>query len=353
MSESGSKNRVVRRRRPVPPEAEPAEAAAEAPKGTPKTPSPAGPIEPERGPEMDAEALLAEIESMSQADFAQLLKVGSPRRFEDGEEVEGTVVRVRGGTAFVDLGAKAEGILDLDQLSPDAPAPTVGAKVSAFVLRADETGIRLGTRLRGGAGLEALEHALEAELPVDGRVTGRNKGGFEIALGPTKAFCPVSQIDRIPNPDLDTYIGQSLAFRILEVRGKDVVVSHRAIAQAEADAQAETLWGSLKEGDRLDGVVVGVKDFGVFVDVGGIRGLVPKRELGFAAEAATPIQGDNVGVVVVRVDRDAQRLTLSLKGTVSHRQNGGGSSGARGKAQADSGSLGTMADLFGGLKLKG
>ena len=113
-------------------------------------------------------------------------------------------------------------------------------------------------------------------------------GRLTVQLGTVKAFCPVSQIDRIPDTDLDRYVGRTLDFRVVEIRDRDVVVSHRAIAEESVAEQAQAFWQRAAVGDQVSGVVVAVKDFGAFVDVDGVRGLVPRRELGWAREAEAP-----------------------------------------------------------------
>jgi small subunit ribosomal protein S1 len=210
------------------------------------------------------------------------------------------------------MGAKSEGLLDLAEFAEGGP-PVIGQRLTAFVLSADERGVRLARRLSGKANIDALEQAREAGVPVEGTVESRNQGGFVVKVGGVRAFCPISQIDRIPAPDLDSYIGQKLQFLVTEIRGRDAVVSRKALAAEEVAAAATELWDSVQEGDLKEGVVTGSKEFGVFVDIGGIQGLVSKRELGWDPQAVAPATGDRVTVRVLSVDREARRLSLSMR----------------------------------------
>jgi small subunit ribosomal protein S1 len=263
-------------------------------------------------PRLDSAALMAELDALSDADMARLLGGGAPTRVRTGDAIEGVIVRVGREGVFIDMGAKSEGLLDLAEFAEGGP-PVIGQRLTAFVLSADERGVRLARRLSGKANIDALEQAREAGVPVEGTVESRNQGGFVVKVGGVRAFCPISQIDRIPAPDLDSYIGQKLQFLVTEIRGRDAVVSRKALAAEEVAAAATELWDSVQEGDLKEGVVTGSKEFGVFVDIGGIQGLVSKRELGWDPQAVAPATGDRVTVRVLSVDREARRLSLSMR----------------------------------------
>ena len=211
----------------------------------------------------------------------------------------------------MDLGGKSEGQLDRAEL-PEAEA---GATVEAFVVSAGEHGVVLTMKLTGNAAAEHLASAAESGLPVEGRVEGRNPGGFDVRVGPVRAFCPTSHITRLRGIDLDGFVGQVLSFKVLEA-GDRVVVSRRALMEEEAAAKAEELWKTLAEGDQLRGTVTSVQPFGFFVDVGGVEGLVPRSEIGWGhvddpRKAVKP--GQAVEVAVLKADRTSRKLTLSAK----------------------------------------
>ena len=263
-------------------------------------------------PRLDSDALMSELEGLSAADFAALLGAGAPRRFKPGDRVKGRVVRATSTVAFVDIGGKAEALLTLDD-NDKKPLPGKGSTIEAFVASVGGGGIQLSRGLAGQGAWAALEAAVESGEAIPGEVRARNPGGFTVRLGSVNAFCPVSQIDRIPNADLDQYIGRSLSFRITSIEGRDVVVSHRAVAQEAVADQAAARWETLNRDDRVSGVVVAVKEFGAFVDVDGIRALVPAREFGWGSDAPAPVVGSTVEARVMNVDRDAERVSLSLK----------------------------------------
>lgn len=269
------------------------------------------PSAPEPHLTLDGTALLAELDALGSGGLDALLRGQSARRVAAGDRVEGTVARVTSDTVFVDIGAKSEAILERAEL--DGPVPVVGEPLVAFVLSTGERGIRLARRLSGHAGLDMLQDAREAEIPVEGRVESRNAGGFVVRVSGTAAFCPASQIDRVPDSDPDHYLGLTALFLVTDIRGKDVVVSRRAVLDRDAEANAARLWETLAPGDALDGQVSATKEYGVFVDVGGLVGLVHKSELGWDPEALPPARGDRVRVRVVEVDREARKLSLSLR----------------------------------------
>ena len=289
----------------------PAPAPPPAPAPTPRVVTPAAYAEPHVANGVDGDALLAELAALGQGELDALLKVQTAKRVRAGDRVTGTVVRVTSDTVFVDIGSKSEAALELHEV--DGPAPTVGQSLTAMVLSAGADGIRLAARMSGRAGLGLLEDAKEAGIPVEGRVESRNTGGFTVRVGGVSAFCPVSQIDRLPESDLDRYIGITDRFLIMDIRGKDVVVSRRKLQDEAAEEAGAKLLTTLTPGDALDGVVANVRDFGVFVDLGGLLGLVHRSELGWDPEAAPPSRGDRVSVRVLEVDRDKKKVSLSMK----------------------------------------
>lgn len=258
---------------------------------------------------IDMDDLLA-LAQMDPAELAALMSdsVQLPR-FEVGTRVKGTITRVGREDLFVDLGGKAEGTLDRAELPEASP----GDEVEAFVLAMEEGSVRLSTRLSGSAAAGYLDEARESGIPVDGRVVSRNSGGFEVRVGSVRAFCPISRISRLPEVDLDAYVGQVLQFRVVE-SGDKVVLDRRVLQEEENAARAEALWQSLAQGDKLRGTVRNVQPFGVFVDVGGVDGLVPRSELGWGGtDPSRYSAGQSLEVEVLEIDREARRLTLSAR----------------------------------------
>lgn len=255
---------------------------------------------------------LEALAQMSSEELAALMEGSSGGvRLEPGARIEGTVTRVGQDTVFVDLGGKSEGLLDRSEL-PDA---TAGDTVEAFVVRAGENGTILTVKLTGHAAAEHLAEAAESGLPIEGRVEGRNPGGFDVRVGPIRAFCPASQMTRLRGVDPDGFVGQVLEFRVLEA-GDRIVLSRRALQEEEAARKAEILWGTLAIDQQHRGVVTSVQPFGFFVDIGGVEGLVPRSEIGWG-HTDDPHQvvraGQAVEVAVIRADREQRKLTLSAK----------------------------------------
>jgi len=262
---------------------------------------------------MDGEALMAELAGLSAEEFAKMIGAGTPTRHQAGDAVEGRVVRHGRDAVFIDVGGKSEGAMDRAEFADGLPP--LGSKVTAFVLSTDERGLRLARRLSGKASMDAVEQAHEAGVPVEGTVDSRNTGGFVVKIGSVRAFCPISQMDRVPlsTEAADALVGQKFNFLVTDVRGRDVVVSRRAV-QEEALAEVNAArWLTLEEGELLDGTVMNVREFGMFVDIGGIQGLVPKRELGWDRDAAAARPGDAVRVRIMSVDREAKKLTFSMR----------------------------------------
>jgi small subunit ribosomal protein S1 len=271
-------------------------------------------------------ASLFEAETQGQRD-----KRGKPPAL--GERVRGEVVQVGRDAVFVELenqgGKRVSAYMHaLDLRGPDGELTVkVGDPVEAVVVEADgKTGeYRLGRTMGRPQGLDELERAFTAGLPVEGKVSGVNKGGLEVEVAGTRAFCPISQADKGYLADPKELIGRSLEFLITEFRegGKRIVVSRRALLERQGREQAEETRKALVVGATVRGKVTAVREFGAFVDLGGVEGLLPNAELSYdrgttAAGVLNP--GDTVEVQV-RDLKDATdkrgekivKITLSLK----------------------------------------
>jgi small subunit ribosomal protein S1 len=293
------------------PEAEAGVRAFRAEPRAPRAAPPAPPAPSDPSPHLDTNDLLA-IAQMDPSELAALME-GSIRqqRHEIGAKVSGTVTRVGRDTVFVDLGGKSEGQIPRIEV-PDAKA---GDTLEVFVVGADENGVDLSKQLSGQAAAEHLEEARASGLPVEGKVVSRNSGGFEVRIGSARAFCPVSLMSRVPEVDLDAYVGQTLQFRVVET-GDKTVVNRRVLQEEEAERKADSVWGTLAEGQQHRGVVRSVQPFGFFVDIGGVDGLVPKREISWKMvdDPRTAVRvGQAVEVVILQIDHGNRKLTLSAK----------------------------------------
>jgi small subunit ribosomal protein S1 len=260
--------------------------------------------------------------SDDEEDFAAMLAAqekGAARtkRPRSGDLVKGKIVSIGKDAVFVDLGGKAEGVLDRAQVSDHegklrvAVGDTIEARVSS-----DEGGtIVLRVKLGRGPEVKAeLAQAAELGLPVDGLVTEVVKGGISVDIAGVRGFCPASQVEARFVEDLSSYVGKRLSFRISRYDGRDLVVSRRALIEEENAKLATETRKRLQPGAVLRGKVVGFKPFGAFVDVGGIEGMLHISELGHTrVEKPEDVLslGQELDVAVLKIEGD--RIALSLK----------------------------------------
>ncbi|MGB5774399.1 MAG: S1 RNA-binding domain-containing protein [Sedimenticolaceae bacterium] len=246
-----------------------------------------------------------------------------------GDRVQGTIVSIGEEHAYIDLGFKSEGVMDIDVLKNEAGELTakIGDKVEAAVTSKDkETGaLILGTQQGLKAhDLSGLQDAYSQGLPVAGLVTGVTKGGVEVQIAGQRAFCPASQIDINFVEDLSELTGQRLDFRIMKIEGgrrPNLVLSRRAILEEEQRERAVQIRASLEVGATLTGKVTSLQDYGAFVDLGGIEGMIHISELSFA-RLAHPNEmlheGQELEVAVLRIEKTdnpkrPEKIALSLR----------------------------------------
>src|SRR5580698_8683607 len=257
-------------------------------------------------------------------DFASLLDetLGSDTGF-DGSVVTGRVVRLTDEFAVVDVGLKSEGRVALKEFGPPGAKPDVkpGDMIELYVERyedRDGTIILSREKARREEAWTTLEKAFEAQKRVDGTIYGRVKGGFTVDLGGAVAFLPGSQVDIRPVRDVGPLMGTPQPFQILKMdraRG-NIVVSRRAVLEETRAEQRSELIQGLKEGMILDGVVKNITDYGAFVDLGGVDGLlhvtdIAWRRINHPSEALQI--GQQVKVQVIRFNSDTQRISLGMK----------------------------------------
>ncbi len=242
-------------------------------------------------------------------------------RIYSGDKVTGTITAIDAKTVFVDVNALCDAMLDRAEVLDKEGKPTVkvGDKIEAMCIRYnDATGeIRLTKRMAGETADAALMDAFNAKVPVEGRVMAETKGGFTVQVGTHEGFCPFSQID-ISKADASVYIGQKFLFQVREYSedGYRLVVVRRPLLEAEQEKARAEMRDRLNVGDKLEGTVKKLMPFGVFVDIGGVDGLVPMGELawkrGVKAEDVVTV-GQKVTVEVKAVDWDKNRISLSLR----------------------------------------
>jgi small subunit ribosomal protein S1 len=233
---------------------------------------------------------------------------------EQGELLRGQIVSISGDDAFVSYGGPSEAVMaaaELDGLD-------VGDTIEGTVVKTSPD-IRISRKLaKGKASLDLLRQMYENRLPVEGKVAGRNKGGFDVNIGGLRAFCPLSQIalGKIDNPD--QFIGQSYEFRVTELSddGRRIVVSRAALMKEAAAQKAEETRKAIVPGAELEGTIKTITPFGAFVDLGGVDGLLHVSEMS-RRRVTDPNEvvtlGQHVRVKVIKLENDGKRISLSMK----------------------------------------
>ena len=261
-------------------------------------------------------------------DFAKMLEesLSTRGRLKPGQQVTTRVIKVSSEWVFIEVGGKGEGVLDRRELLDENGELTVaeGDNVTAWFVGVQHGEMRFTTKVGSGAsGNSQLEDAYNSGIPVEGFVEKEIKGGFEIKIGgSTRAFCPFSQISARRGENAAAFVGQHLKFKITQYgeRGRNIVVSARALAEEEQRRQREELRGQLQVGQTVSGTVTSLQKFGAFVNIGGVEGLVPMSELGWTrvADASEVVQvGQQVQVVIKQLDWENNRISLSLRETLA------------------------------------
>ena len=244
------------------------------------------------------------------------------RGFQPGERVRGTVLTVGEGYLTVDLGAKIAGFVNIVDLPDDMELPKPGDELDLVFVEMKEGAARLTGKISsaGSAVNESLRMAYASKMPVEGVFEKEVKGGMEVTVCGERAFCPFSQIDLYRDPDRknDALIGVKTTFFVTEFDPEEhtLVVSRRAVLEKERDDRRAALKAVLREGDLRDGTVTRLMPFGAFVDIGGVEGLVPLREISWDRNVKPEdvlAPGQKVRVAVLAMDWENDRFSLSLK----------------------------------------
>src|SRR5580765_7882897 len=258
-------------------------------------------------------------------DFAAALNesLGGDNENFEGKVVKGTVTGIENDLAVIDVGLKSEGRVALREFAaPGQKAELkVGDEVEVYVDRVENSqgeAMLSRDRARREAAWDKLEGEFSAGNRVDGVIFGRAKGGFTVDLGGAVAFLPGSQVDIRPVRDVGPLMDLPQPFQILKMdrRRGNIVVSRRAILEETSAEQRSGLIMSLAEGQIVDGVVKNITDYGAFVDLGGIDGLLHVTDISYK-RVGHPSEliniGDTVKVQIIRINRDTQRISLGMK----------------------------------------
>jgi len=270
---------------------------------------------------------MTEKEMNEEVSFEELLKASteSPgRKLFPGEKVTGKVAKVSKDTVFVDLGGKSEGIADVQEfLDKDGHLTVAQGDWVEMRVASIRDGIHLtkGMKVQGADALDMLRDAKENAIPVEGRVSGVVKGGFEVILSGIRAFCPLSQIDLAFCDKPEEHVGAKYPFRIMEIkeRGKNIIVSRRVPMEEEREKRSKETLARLKPDMESEGKVTKLTDFGAFVDIGGIEGMVHISEMSHGrinhpSEILKPGQQVKVKVMKIESGKEGRpKISLSIK----------------------------------------
>ena len=292
----------------------------EVPSAEPPAAATAAPAETHSTEDIDfgsMEDFAAALESFDREQAAE----AAAQAFDDTTVVSGTVIKLTDKHVVVDVGLKSEGLIPLEQVVDHTGQPKLkpGDAVEVVIEREEAEGGYLLSyeKAQRHRVWDTIEKAANEKTPVTGTVLGRVKGGLTVDIG-IKAFLPGSQLEIRPVRNLDAYIGQPIEVRVIKLNKKrgNVVVSRKEILEEEQNAKRSTTLEHLEEGSVLTGTVKNLTDYGAFVDLGGIDGLLHITDMSWG-RLTHPRDlvnvGDEIQVKVLKFDRDKQRVSLGFK----------------------------------------
>ncbi|PVH29705.1 30S ribosomal protein S1 [Pararhodobacter oceanensis] len=265
---------------------------------------------------MSANATMEEFEAL----LAESFEIDTP---VEGSVVKGKVIAIEAGQAIIDVGYKMEGRVDLKEFANpgEAPEVAVGDEVEVYLERVENArgeAVVSREKARREAAWDRLEKAYEDEERVEGAIFGRVKGGFTVDLGGAVAFLPGSQVDVRPVRDAGPLMGLKQPFQILKMdrRRGNIVVSRRAILEESRAEQRAEVISRLAEGQVLEGVVKNITEYGAFVDLGGVDGLLHVtdmawRRINHPSEVLSI--GQTLNVQVIKINKETHRISLGIK----------------------------------------
>jgi small subunit ribosomal protein S1 len=264
-------------------------------------------------------------ENEENVSFADMLEESSveTRTLEPGEKIEAEIVRISNEWIFIDLGGKSEGHLAKSELldSENNISVKEGDSITVFLLSDNNNEKLFTTKISGAAAQAHLEQAYHNKIPIEGHVVKEVKGGFEIKLGSIRGFCPYSQMSLRRLENAGAEVGKDISFLIIEYKenGKNIILSHRRLLEIEQEQKKEALKETLEVGMTVKGIITSIRDFGAFVDIGGLEGLIPISEISWGrVEDLHQILNldQEVELSIMKLDWDNDRFSFSLKATL-------------------------------------
>jgi small subunit ribosomal protein S1 len=272
-------------------------------------------LDAEIADELEAALGGAGVKDLLAAETSQQVRTQTSGQAEQGRK-HGRVIAIHGGDVFIEVpGGRSEGFLPIEQF-PDAP-PKIGDTVDVSIEGYDRAnGLLILTRL--GAAVAADWNTVTEGMIVEARVLETNKGGLSVDVNGIRGFMPISQIDLFRVENAEQYVNQKLLCMVTDVdpTERNLIVSRRALLEKQREEQREKLWAELAEGQVRKGVVRSVRDFGAFVDLGGVDGLLHVSEMSWqrGQDATKLVQpGQSIEVIVVKIDHEKRKLSLSVK----------------------------------------
>ncbi len=255
------------------------------------------------------------------AAMAEILAGASASRFKNGSLVEGTVSAIKGDDVFIDIGYKSEGAVPLNEFGPDADVK-VGDRVKVMLvqLENDKTGVVELSKRRADEKIrweKILERYVEGCV-VTGTIKSPVRGGLLVAIDDVEAFLPGSQIEVSPVKDLEPYVGQTYEFKVIKISNerRNLIVSRRELIEGTMAEKKAELLANLQKGEIRKGKVKNITDFGAFIDLDGLDGLLHITDMSWG-RVKHPSEilkvGDELDVMVLEVDRERERISLGLK----------------------------------------
>ncbi len=277
--------------------------------------------------ESSAQGCDTENETEHEESFATLLEKSKdiPGRLEPGQKIRSKIISISDDLAYIDLGSKSEGVIDVNELVNNNGDLIVqeGDEIEASFVSVQNGMKKMTTLIHGypPTQLDEIRSAYNAGLPIKCEIKREVRGGFEASAAGVRCFCPFSQIDLKGGREGGVYLGQTFSFKVLEYKdegGLNIVVSRRALLEEEKQEQIKRLKETLVIGMDVTAPINSIHKFGVFVTLGGIDGFIPVSEISWeriVSPENTLSLGEKVNARVLFLDWDKNRITLSIKAT--------------------------------------
>ncbi len=262
------------------------------------------------------------VDDAEEEDFSKLFENSMKVRddFSAGDKIEGTIVHIGAEDTFLDISGKSEALIDTNELK-DKNGNLLykkGDTITVYIVSVKRGEIKAGLKIGSGEVTpELLLTAFQNNMPIEGLVSAEVKGGYNVTISGHRCFCPYSQIDTKATDDKSKYLNKSFVFKIIEFKenGKNIILSRRVLLDEAKKEKEASLKINLKEGDTVSGAIASKHDFGMFVNLDGIEGMIPKSEISWSrsADLSAFKEGDEVKAKIIGIDWNKNKITLSLK----------------------------------------